>query len=188
MQIDKSMLMIIGVILLWIGIAILGRIIPHPANATPLAALAILSGYAFYKNWAVLMTLISLCVSDILLGLLQNQPISGDWSLFTYSGYMLLAFWAPQRSLTKKKMVIWEYVLVSTLIYWIWTNFGTWLTSGMYLHDGYGFFECYLAGVPFLRNALLGTVIYTAIFLPGVNKLLSISSGFSLSRFAQRAE
>ncbi|MSP53081.1 MAG: hypothetical protein EXR81_02365 [Gammaproteobacteria bacterium] len=52
----------------------------------------------------------------------------------------------------------------STLAYWLWTNFGTWLMSNMYSHDAAGFLDCYLAALPFLRNALIANIIYILIF------------------------
>jgi hypothetical protein len=176
MKLSKAAFFMLVIALLWIAIAVLGRIIPHPPNATPLAALAILSGYVFRKNWAVLITLISLAISDLLLAVLQNQPVFGDWSLFTYSGFIMVAYLAPEGFRVKKQIIIWEYVLVSTLVYWLWTNFGTWLTSGMYTHDAGGFFECYLAALPFLRNALIGNIVYMLLFLPGVRKFILMNT------------
>ena len=183
MKFNKALYTLLGIISLWISIAVLGRLIPHPANATPLAALAILSGYAFRKNWAVLITLISLCVSDILLGMLQNQPIFGDWSLFTYSGFILVAYLAPSKGRAtgrspslRSPLQIYEYVLISTLAYWLWTNLGTWLLSNLYTHDASGLCVCYLAALPFLRNALIGNIIYVLIFLPGVKTILTNTS------------
>jgi hypothetical protein len=179
MLFNKASLTMLLIILLWISIAILGRIIPHPPNATPLAALTILSGYAFRKNWAILITLVSLGVSDILLALLQQQPMFGDWSLFTYSGFILVAYLAPRKARATSQsplQKLCEYVVWSTFGYWFWTNFGTWLMSSMYSHDAAGFLDCYLAALPFLRNALLANIVYVLIFLPGVKIILTSTS------------
>jgi len=174
MKLSRSSLRISCIIILWCSIAIVGRIIPQLPNINPLTALAILSGYVFEKKWAVIITLFTLTIADIFLGLLTVYPIFGDWSLFTYSGFIAIAYFSTRLSFTQKKSTLWEYVLLSTLGYWLWTDFGTWIMTDMYTHDARGFLECYIMALPYLRNALIGNVLYVLIFLPGAKKLAVI--------------
>jgi hypothetical protein len=155
-------------LLLWIAIATLGRLIPHPPNATPLASLAILSAVMLRKPWAIGLTLVSLCLSDIILGYLNHSAIWGTWSWFTYSGYLALALCAPSQG---RLSILLPYTLFATFGYWLWTNFGTWLEGLMYPYSWQGLVNCYVAGLPFLRNAVLGNLIYLVVLWFALQKL-----------------
>jgi len=73
----------------------LARILPHPPNFTPLISLCLLSSY-FVKRWywGVVIILITLLVSDIFLSVSHNYLPFGRWSLFTYSGFFMIAWFA----------------------------------------------------------------------------------------------
>ena len=145
-------------IFIWVAIIVIGRIIPHPANITPIGALSVMSGILFRKHWAVTITLLGLVLSDIILGLLYHTMIFGLWSFFTYTGFACIAFFAP-----KKASLL--YLFISTLAYWAWTNFGVWITTPWYLHNLEGLSSCFTLALPFLRNALIGNIFYMILFL-----------------------
>ena len=51
-----------------VAIGILGRVIPHPYNFTPMTAIALLSAHAFKNKWvAIGIPLISFWISDIII-------------------------------------------------------------------------------------------------------------------------
>lgn len=145
-------------VFVWVAIIVIGRVIPHPANITPIGALSVMSGMLFRKQWAVVITLVGLLLSDIILGLIYHTAIFGMWTLFTYSGFVLIAFFAPKKS-------SFLYLFISTLVYWLWTNLGTWLTTSLYPHTTEGLSLCFTAALPFLRNALIGNIFYLMLFL-----------------------
>ena len=145
-------------VFVWVAIIVIGRVIPHPANVTPIGALSVMSGVLFRKHWAVMITLLGLVLSDIILGLIYHTAMFGLWTLFTYSGFALIAFFAPKKT-------SFLYLFISTLVYWVWTNFGIWLTTPWYPHTAEGLSLCFTAGLPFLRNALMGNIFYMILFL-----------------------
>ena len=148
--------------LLWILTAIIGRIIPHPNNMTPLTSLALFSGFSFKRGPSLLITLLSLLISDSLLSWIYGYPLLGSWSIFTYSGYLLIALTASFQPAFPKLNRSLIYTLVATCGYWLWTNFGTWLvTFDMYPHTLAGLTTCYIAALPFLRNALIGSLAWS---------------------------
>jgi hypothetical protein len=131
-----------------------------------------MSGVLFRKQWAVTITLLGLIFSDIILGLIYHTAMFGLWTLFTYSGFALIAFFAPSFSLPRSRgsarvggFNIWVYLALSTLAYWVWTNFGIWLTTPWYPHTTEGLSLCFTAALPFLRNALIGNILYMLLFL-----------------------
>ena len=155
-------------LILWVAIATVGRLVPHPPNATPLAALAILSVIVLPKRWALGLVLVSLCLSDILLSDLNHTAIWGFWSFFTYSGYLLTALFASRENRLSSLL---SYTVFATFGYWLWTNLGTWLEGVIYAYSWQGLAECYLAAVPFLRNAVIGNLIYLVLLWFALQKL-----------------
>lgn len=55
--------------------------------------------------------------------------------------------------------------LAFTLIFFLWTNLGVMLTSGMYAHTFEGLMQSYINALPFLRIQLFGNLIIVPIVL-----------------------
>ena len=163
MLIPKQKILFWGIFLTLL-IATVGRLIPHPANMTPLAPLAILSGSLFNKRAALFVTMISLILSDSLLAYFHGYSAFGNWSVFTYTGFIAMILLAPTFKPLLKGIKMPIYVLLVTLAYWVWTNFGTWLLSGIYPHSLTGIATCYFAALPFLRNSMIGNFLYMLVF------------------------
>ena len=53
--------------------------------------------------------------------------------------------------------------LVSALGYWLWTNAGSWMLSGMYPHTLSGFVDCYWLALPYLKDTVFGALIWTVV-------------------------
>lgn len=54
--------------------------------------------------------------------------------------------------------------IVASLFFYLYTNFGWWLLSGMYLPTWQGLVRCYIMGLPFLRVNLLGNLFLVPLF------------------------
>jgi hypothetical protein len=59
------------------------------------------------------------------------------------------------------------YSLLGSLLFFVVTNFGTWLGSPMYPRTGAGLAAAYAAGVPFFQWTVLGTLFYAAVLFGG---------------------
>lgn len=166
-------------IALWVIIACLGRAVPHPANVTPLMSLSVIAGVRFSRPLACLMVLVSMFVSDILVSLVYGYAPFGSWVWFTYTGFVGIVLLMPYLCRQLKLQSLLTTVCFSALAFWVWTNFGAWLLGGMYSKTMAGLGACYIAGLPFLRNALLGDLLWMLVIV-GLLK-------FSVSRlFSQR--
>ncbi|MFW6232851.1 MAG: DUF6580 family putative transport protein [Bacteroidota bacterium] len=55
-------------------------------------------------------------------------------------------------------------------LFYLITNFSSWITMGTYPMTWDGLISCYAAAIPFFRNAILSTVLFTYAFF-GVNLL-----------------
>ena len=148
---------------IWLCIAILGRLIPHPANMTPLTNLCLFAGNKFPRRLAILFCLIGILISECLLAWIKGYPPFGLWSLFNYSGFIVIIFAGSRLNTQPKFLRLLGFVLASGFGFWLWTNFGTWLTSHIYPLTTAVLMACYTAALPFLRNALIGDLVWMAI-------------------------
>ncbi len=161
----------ITVMVLWILIATLGRIVPHLPNMTPLMALSLLAGATLDKKYAVSIVLVSLLLSDAVLAYLLGYPWLGGWSFFVYSGFILVALVGSKLSLSSKYSKLFLVTVFSSLGYWLWTNLGVWWFS--YPHNLQGMIGCYVLALPFLRNAIVGDVMWVAVLFIAIKKVFS---------------
>lgn len=150
-----------------IGMAVISRLLPHPADFTPMLVLSLWLNKQFGALKTSIIILISLLLSDALLAYGQHYPLFGTWMLFTYSGFLLIALGAKYL-----RCSFLQACLVS-LYFWLWTNLGVWLTSGIYALTPQGVLQCYIAALPFLLNTIMGSIVWWAV-LTGLTSLNNV--------------
>ena len=149
---NKKQLILFSFIL----VAALFRLFPHLPNVTPITAMALFSGVYFEnKNYAFILPLLAMFLSDLFLG------FSGI-TLFVYAAFILVSY----IGFSSKKMNI-KTVLLSSLSFFIITNFGVWLIG--YPKTMAGLLECYTLAIPFFRNALIGDFFFAGVLYFGFN-------------------
>ena len=153
---------------LYLIFGILAKILPHPSNITPLTNLYLHAGSKLTKGLAIIVILISTILADVILSYFYDYPIFGYWSLFTYSGFIIIALLGTKlaRNISLPKLVI--CVISSSSIFWVWTNFGCWLTMPNYPKNLFGLINCYIMALPFLKNSLLGDLVWSIIVFNSV--------------------
>lgn len=152
---------------LWVIFGILGRLIPHPPNMTPMTSIALFGGSQLNRKQAFTFTFLMILISDILLALAKGYPVFGYWSLFTYSGFaMIILAGTYLRTIPTAGRTL-AMLLGSSVGFWAWTNFGIWVVGGHTYGAGFtGLVNCYVAAIPFLGNALVGDLAWgMALFL-----------------------
>lgn len=138
-----------------IGLVVCLRLLPHPANFAPVAAAAIFGGSVLPRRLAIWVPLLAMMASDLIIGL-------HNLVLLTWGCYALTAL-ASSYLLRKPNLVRGGVLTLSASAgFFVVTNFGVWLTSGMYAHTFAGFIRCYELALPFFRNTILSDLIYTA--------------------------
>ena len=161
----------IFVTLIVCGVSFL-RVIPHVYNFSPVIALAIF-GAVHYKNikLAYIIPLIALFFSDIIINnfiynMSSNVVIFYEGFYWQYISYALIIFLSSKYNHKKINIKKISFLVISTsAIFFVITNFGFWLTSGLYNHSIAGLFICYVNAIPFFEGTLLGTIFYTPIFI-----------------------
>ena len=135
--------------------AIAVRLLPHPANLTPLGATAIFGGTKLARPWNYLAPLLILFVTDLFLGFHATMP-------YVYGSFILTVYIAEKfltKAVTAKRLI--ALATANALIFFLVTNFGVWLEGRLYPPTVAGLVESYAMGLPFLRNMLLGDLGYT---------------------------
>lgn len=141
------------------------RLLPHLPNVSPVAAMALFGGAYFAdKRMALIVPFVALFVSDLVLGLHNSM-------IFVYAGFALtvvIGFQLQKRvTLTNTAFA----VVVSSVLFFLLTNFGAWMTSGLYAKSAAGLMQAYAAGIPFFQNSLLGNAVFAAVIFGGYHLL-----------------
>ena len=128
-------------------------------NFEAVTSLSLLSGSFLGGIFGAISSLLMVFFSDLYFG---NTQIY----LFTWSAFILIGV---SGSLIKNNSK--HYILKitglgvsSVLFFYLWTNFGWWLISGMYEMNFLGLIKCYIAGLSFLRNQMTSVLIFTPAF------------------------
>ena len=147
------------------GILALGRLIPHPPNFTPILATAIFTPYIIKDKWiAMSIPLLAMFMADIIIGF---HPYM-FWVYGAIGISTLLSYWSMR--FNKKYMQLAIMALVSSILFFIITNFGVWIIWDYYTKTINGLVLCYTMAIPFFQNTIYGTIIYTAIITLTVQK------------------
>lgn len=137
------------------------RLLPHPPNFTPIGAIALFGGaYLGRRAIAFAVPLGALLLSDLFLGFHSSMP-------FVYAGVALtvLIGWAVAARRTPLRIA--AAALASSILFFALTNFGVWLTSGMYPPTFAGLAACFIAAIPFFQNTLAGDLFFSALLFGG---------------------
>jgi hypothetical protein len=138
------------------------RLLPHPPNFSPIAAMALFSGaYLPRRALAFLAPFGALLLSDALLGGFYGGMV------FVYLSFALTVLIGWAIAGRKSPLIIGGAALASSVLFFVVTNFGVWLSSGMYPRTGEGLIGCYVAAVPFFQNTLAGDLFFTALLFGG---------------------
>lgn len=144
--------------------AAFSRLIPHPANFTPIAAIALFSGVYLNKKYFLVIPVAAMLLSDIFLGFHQTMI----WVYGSFAVIALIGLWLKSH---KNAGYIFGTTLVSSIIFFVITNFGVWAT-GYYGYSSSGLAECYTMAIPFFKNSVAGDLVYvTAMF--GIYELVA---------------
>lgn len=151
-------------------LAIASRLIPHPANFAPMGAMALFgSAYFNRKYLALFLPIFATWISDLFI---NNVIYAQYYPKFTwfyegfywqYGTYVLIGL----LGLVIFKKVNFKRILagglVSTILFFMISNFGCWIGSTTYPQNFGGLMECYAMGIPFLKGTLLGDLFYCGV-------------------------
>ena len=145
--------------ILLVSFAVLSRFLPHPVNFAPLGALGLYAGTFFVDKRYWLLPVVALLLSDALLGFYHWISM-----LFVYAGFVfavIIGRIGPGKKLSAFRFGM--AVFLGANIFFILSNFGTWLSGTLYPLTLGGLVSCYIAAIPFYGNTLLGDLVYAGL-------------------------
>lgn len=155
-------------------IAAFGRIIPHPYNMSPIAAMGLLGSAYFSRKWmALAIPFLATWLSDVFI----NNIIYADlfdgftWfyagSVWVYGSYAIIIMmgYALFNTVTVGRII--SGSILATSLFFLVTNFGSWIGNPVYPQTLEGLMMSYAAGLPFLQGSFIGDLMYSGILFSG---------------------
>ena len=137
-------------------ILIIFRLIPHPPNFSPIISFAVLSPLLLNsKIKGALVTLLAMIITDLIIGFHPYQ-------LIIYSSLLFFSFISTiKKSYTKLFLTS----IISSIVFFIATNFAVWVLWDYYPKTIDGLLQCYILALPFFQNTLLSTLFFTSLII-----------------------
>ena len=137
------------------------RLVPHPPNFTPVAAMALFGGAYLGRRWlAFAAPLGAMLLSDAIIGFHSYM-----WATYLSIVLTVLLGWAALARITVIR--VGAAAVASSVLFFGLTNFSVWLGSSVYPQTMAGLAACYAAAIPFFQNTLAGDLFYGGLLFGG---------------------
>jgi hypothetical protein len=145
------------------------RLVPHPPNFTPMAALALFCGAQLGRRPAAFwIPLAAMLISDLYLGFfVYGFGLFHAQMPLIYVSFALIALLGTINYRRIEPVRVGVTVLAGSLLFFWLSNLGVWLTGTMYPKNLAGLATCYVAAIPYYRNMLMGDLFYAYVFFGG---------------------
>src|SRR5436190_15405060 len=145
-----------------IVLAAASRLLPHPPNFAPVAAIGLYAGAYTGRRAGWIVPFAALLLSDLVLGFYHPVSMVANYLAFATCLALGAGWLSKGRSLAR----VAGAVLASSVAFFTVSNFGMW-ASGYYPRTWDGLVQCYTAALPFFRNTLASDVLYSAALFGG---------------------
>jgi len=133
-------------------LAVVSRLIPHPANFTPIGSLIFMNSRKSSLLKGVALAILVMIVSDIFLGF-------SFASVFVYIGFVGYALLGRVKKIPPVLGVI-----LGSIGFFIISNFGVFI-GPWYQHSLAGLLQCFANAIPFYRNTILADVVFVIMII-----------------------
>ncbi len=146
-----------------IALGVVARLLPHAPGFLPVAASGLFAARTLrIPALAIVVPVLAMILSDVALP-------GADWRVQAV-GFAAIAIPAVAGIATRR----WSGILptaatmvVSSLLFFVLSNFAVWAFNGMYPMTWQGLVQCYVAALPFLDKTVLGDLFWTAVLFGG---------------------
>lgn len=170
-----------------IVIGAFSRLIPHMPNFSMIEGLALFGGaYLGSRLLSMAVPVVALYLSDLVINNTVARPFFPDHEgLVFFHEYMifnavamiaivLLAQFALKK-VTAGRVI--SSALVASLLFFVVTNVGSWLTQPIYSKDFAGLAAAFTAAVPFYQNTWISGVLFSVLLFGSYELYQSYVSG-----------
>lgn len=131
----------------------------HPANFVPVMSIALFAGAYLGGRYALGLPLLIMLISDLFIGFYE-RPLM----LLVYASLALVGLMGLLIKKEKSLETILAGSLAAAIIFFLVTNFAVWQFSPWYERGLAGLWQCYLMGLPFFKNTIMGNLFYSGVF------------------------
>ena len=179
----KQILLSAGILFV---VVVFSRIIPHPWNFTAVGSAGLIAGYLALNSWTreknkvrgvqsvglFLVPVLAMFLTDFLIfgfyeGVVFNYIALGVASV-------LGGVWKNSNFETSWKLGA-GLSFLSSLTFFVLSNFAVWKFSGMYALSLEGLLQCYVMALPFFHWQVLGDLFYLGLFVLALSPVARLS-------------
>lgn len=156
------------------------RIFPHPPNFTPILASAIMAPMLIKDRFfGIAIPIVAMFISDIVIGFHPYQFV-------VYSSIVVISLVAPMR---KNYLNFGIIAMLSSIWFFITTNFAVWIIWDYYPKTIEGLISCYTLALPFFKNTIISTCLFTFLltFLAQYIEAINNKTNYLFSKFLSKA-
>jgi hypothetical protein len=148
-----------------IALGAIYRLVPHPANAVPMGALALFAGASLPRRWAWIVPIAAMGLSDLVLDSFYGRALLDPTRFLIYATYAVTTLMGPLAN--RPKVGPWLLPVLSlaaSTLFFLTSNFGAWLIPEMnYPRNLAGLFASYVAGLAYIDRTVLADLIGTGV-------------------------
>lgn len=150
-----------------------------PYHFTPVEAIALFGGAYFAdRRLAFIVPLGAMLLADAVIAATLPPAWFGDWlgTLPAVYGCIALTTWGGRhlaRHISALRVI--TYSFASAVLFFVVTNFATWLSARAGVGDActQSLAACYVAGIPFFKGTLAGTLFWSTTLFGGFELMRS---------------
>lgn len=149
---------------LLIGLAGLARLLPHPPNFAPIAAIALFAASLTRSSAAgFAIAALALVLSDAAIGFYDWRVMAAVYFAFALPAVLGRRL-APGRIAPLRTGA---FALAASVSFFLITNFAVWAFGGLYPATAEGLGAAYTNALPFFKYTLAGDLFWTAALFGG---------------------
>jgi hypothetical protein len=169
---------------LFLIFAVAVRFLPHPWTFTPVAAALLFFG-ARAPRRQLWIPFAVLAASDLILTKLVYSYVFSWDHYVTWAWYAAILWLGTTLGQNTKPVRVAGAALASSVSFFIVSNFAVWAAwNDLYPKTMAGLSACYVAAIPFFRNAVVGDLLFTTVMF--AIPVMLHASGFTLIQDQRR--
>lgn len=161
---------------IFVFVAAILRLIPHLPNFAPITAMALFGGAYLGRRYALGLPFLAMVLSDLFIGFDSIASRVAVYGSFLLIG--LIGLWLRKHRSFQNIVLA---TLVSSVLFFVITNFGVWAFGVMYPKTPEGLLACFTAAIPFFRNTMVGDMFYSAVFFGGYELVRNLAENRNLA-------
>ncbi|MFH1909953.1 MAG: DUF6580 family putative transport protein [bacterium] len=146
-------------------LSVVSRLIPHPANFTPIGSLIFMNSRKSSLLKGVVLAIAIMLLSDIFLGF-------SFVSVFVYIGFIGYALMGRVKKIPPVLGVI-----LGSIGFFVISNFGVFI-GPWYEHSLAGLLRCFTNAIPFYRNTILADVVFVVAIIVAEKSYIKIKNKY----------